>query len=771
MPDLVCPDAELHPGMQGIERVAVDDANARLIVTFFRPIALPLEAYLLQTASYALTGGQRLFPRIIGASLWPTSSPPISGRQQVLLTLDKLGDFSLYTLTVAGADIDPFFSSRTLRFRLACDDQFDCRAPVPAPAPTPELPVAIDYLAKDYASFRQGLLDFVSARFPFWTERSEADLGMMLLELLAHTADNLSYMQDRVANEAFLSTATQRRSVAGHLQLLGYQMDEGAAAHTWLQFQVDQVHTLTTNFRISNQPKTSAEQLLVFEPLTEVRLDPRHNAIRLYGWGNDDCCLPRTSLNAALAGSFPDLEAGDYLLIEDTEHREVVRLTSAPQVADVPFATSPPAGKITIVQWSAATPLHFDYCVREVFVRGNMVVATHGETVTETIPVPDAGTRRLRIPLSGTPLAHLDSTTLALVAPGPGVSASQQADGFTQLEQRSVSSLQVLVDGVAWQQQPSLLDSAPNARAYRVEIDDAGAAAIVFGQGGSGTSGEQFGLRPPDNATVTATYRIGGGAIGNVGADTLVQIHAPIIGTAAWTVTNPLAAAGGRDLESRDHARRFAPATFRKPSVAVTAADYANAAQNFTDINGNNQIARANATFSWSGSWLTVTLGVDVAGAESLSDELREDLLDYLDRVRLAGYDLEITGATYVPIDLSIGFCVARGFFAANVAQGIQRALSDVDFSGGGKGFFHPDNFSFGDALRISRLNAALMSVAGVESARILRIARLRSASADADTRANIRQGYLAVGANEIIQLNNDRNFPERGVLTLVPLV
>jgi hypothetical protein len=114
---------------------------------------------------------------------------------------------------------------------------------------------------------------------------------------------------------------------------------------------------------------------------------------------------------------------------------------------------------------------------------------------------------------------------------------------------------------------------------------------------------------------------------------------------------------------------------------------------------------------------------------------------------------------------------VARGFFAANVAQGIQRALSDVDFSGGGKGFFHPDNFSFGDALRISRLNAALMSVAGVESARILRIARLRSASADADTRANIRQGYLAVGANEIIQLNNDRNFPERGVLTLVPLV
>jgi hypothetical protein len=769
MPDLVCPGAEPSPGMQGIERIAVDDANAQLLITYFRPIALPLEAYVLQATSYALTGGQRLFPRIVAVSVWPVSSPPVASARQVLLTLDKLGDFSDYTLTVSGSDIDPFFSRRVFRFRLSCDESFDCRAPLPTPFPTPELPVAIDYLAKDYASFRQGLLDFVSARFPAWTERSEADFGMMLLELLAYTADNLSYMQDRVANEAFLATATQRRSVAGHLQLLGYQMDEGAAAHTWLQFQVDQVHTLTTNFKVSNHPKTAAEQLLVFESLAEVRLDPRHNAIRLYDWGNVDCCLPRTALNTALAGDFQNLKTGDYLLVEDDKgHCDAVRLISAPQIVDAPIVSSPPGGKITIVQWSAATPLHFDYCIADVTVRGNMVVATHGETVTETIPVPAGGTQRLRMPLSGTPLAHLDLATFALIASKP-VSPEQSA--FTQLGQRSVSTLQVLVNGVTWRQQSSLLDSAPNAQVYRVEIDDAGTATIVFGQGGGEPSGQQFGLRPPDNATITATYRIGGGVIGNVGADTLVQLHSPVTDTAKWSVTNPLAAVGGRDLESRDHARRFAPATFKKPQVAVTAADYQNAAQSFTDINGNKHIARANASFRWSGSWLTVTLGVDVAGSEGLSGELRSDLLTYLDRVRLAGYDLEVTGGAYVPIDLSIGFCVATGFFVANVAQGIQRILSSGDLPGGGKGFFHPDSFSFGDALRISKLSAAVMSVAGVESARIIRIARLRVADPDADTRANLRQGFLAVGASEIIQLNNDRNFPERGVLTLVPLV
>jgi hypothetical protein len=777
LPGLACPTAQLHPGMQGLQRVAVNDAQAQLLLTFFRPIALPLESYLLQPASYTLTGGQRLFPRVVGATLWPLSSPPTSNRQQVLLTLDGLGDFSVYTLTVGGPDIDPFFSSRTLRFRLACDAQFDCRVPAETPPSLPELPVAIDYLAKDYASFRQGLLDFVSARVPAWTERSEADLGIMLLELFAYTADNLSYLQDRVANEAFLATATQRRSVAGHLQLLGYQMDEGAAAATWLQFQVSDVHTLTTDFKISNRPKTASEPVLVFEPLAETRLDPQHNGMQLFTWGNPDCCLPSTALAAALAGNFPNLRAGDALLIEDDQgHRDVVRLIATPNVLDAPFASSPPssppATKITAVQWSAATPLHFDYCAAAVTVRGNMVLATHGETTVDSFEVPTGGQPRLRIGLSQSPLAHLDPATVALVNPMSN-GATSPAPSLTAAMQRSVSTLALKVDGVQWQQQPSLLDSAPNSPVYRVEIDDAGAATLVFGLGGSGSSGQQFGLRPPEGATVTAQYRVGGGAVGNVGAGTLVQLHPPSADPITWFLSarNPLPATGGRDLESRDHARRFAPATFRHPLVAVTTGDYQAAAQGFTDATGNKPITRANADFRWSGSWLTVTLGVDVAGAEGLPTQLRDELLDYLDGVRLAGYDLEVTAATYVPIDLAIGFCVAPGFFAANVAQGLLQILGDGELPGGGRGFFHPDNFSFGDGLYVSKIDAAVMSVAGVQSVRITRLARLRAANPDADTRTNLRQGFLAIAANEIVQLNNDRNFPERGVLTVAPLV
>ena len=169
---------------------------------------------------------------------------------------------------------------------------------------------------------------------------------MMLLELFAYTADNLSYMQDRVANEAFLETATQRRSVAGHLQLLGYQMDDGAAAYTWLQFQVSDIHTLTTDFKVSNRPKTAFEPVLVFEPVADTRLDPQHNAMRPYTWGNVDCCLSSEALSVALDGHYPSLRAGDYLLIEDDKgHNDFVRLTAAPQNSRRPVRVAAAGGQ------------------------------------------------------------------------------------------------------------------------------------------------------------------------------------------------------------------------------------------------------------------------------------------------------------------------------------------------------------------------------------------------------------------------------------------
>ena len=98
--------------------------------------------------------------------------------------------------------------------------------------------VPIDYLAKDFASFRQALSEFSVQRYPAWVERSEADLGVMLMEALAATADELSYYQDRVLAEATLETATQRLSAVRHARLVDYQPAPATVATTVLQLEV-----------------------------------------------------------------------------------------------------------------------------------------------------------------------------------------------------------------------------------------------------------------------------------------------------------------------------------------------------------------------------------------------------------------------------------------------------------------------------------------------------------------------------------------------------
>ena len=787
---LDCLEPTLRAGAQGIARVAVVDAAAQLIVTFEQPVT---QAYLLSPRSYSLTGGERLFPHILGAQAYdPPGEPSDLVKRRVQLQLDGEGDFSVYTLTVSGPDIDPFFSSHTLRFRLACEDPFDCREPPPVPPAVPELPVIIDYLAKDYASFRQALLDFIPTRLPAWTERSEADIGMMLLELFAATADTLSYMQDRVANEAFLDSATQRRSVAEHLALLGYQMDQGASAYTWLQFQVNTTTTLSSQpgLRVSNKPSRADEPLIVFETETPdavtVTLRPEHNQMTVYDWEHQNCCLPSDALSVALVGSYNQLEIGDYLLFDDRHgQRDIVRLTARPQIVPHDKIKAHPSKDLTILHWSRATPLHHDYCVPDLLVRGNLALATHGETVTgealrkltaDQIAELDAEiaarppgqrTPRQRLRLAQGPLAYLDASTLALAnLPMSTSSPATTPADFTARTARSVSTLKVWVDGDSdpWQEELTLLNSRGDAKVYRVEIDDAGEATVVFGN-------NTFGLQPAETSTVTADYRIGGGQRGNMGADTLVLPQPRATDHISWldSVTNPLPAVGGRDLESREHARRVGPATFQELLVAVTAADYEAAAPAFIDTEGQQPIQRAKAEFRWTGSWLTVMLAVDPVGAEGLSDDLRSALLAYLNTRRLAGYDLEIRRALYLPIDLMIEFCLLDGFLAGNVQQALTQALSNGDLPGGRKGFFHPNNFSFGDNLYISQLYAAIMAVPGVESATITRLARLWADQPAVETFINLRRGYLEVAADQIVRLDNDRSLPQNGTLTIQP--
>ncbi|MBI1424585.1 MAG: hypothetical protein GC149_14155 [Gammaproteobacteria bacterium] len=97
----------------------------------------------------------------------------------------------------------------------------------------------IDYMAKDYDSLLASMKKVIPQLIPEWKDYDkQTDFGHVLLQLFAHAGDVLSYYQDRIANEAFLTTAKERRSVIQHLKLISYRLATATPAAARLQITI-----------------------------------------------------------------------------------------------------------------------------------------------------------------------------------------------------------------------------------------------------------------------------------------------------------------------------------------------------------------------------------------------------------------------------------------------------------------------------------------------------------------------------------------------------
>jgi uncharacterized phage protein gp47/JayE len=127
-------------------------------------------------------------------------------------------------------------------------------------------PPTYDYTNRDYQSLLQSMLDLAVQKLPEWTDRSENDVGRMLLESFAYVGDVLLYYQDRIANEAFLSTAVERRSVIDLLSLIGYTLATPAPASTTIAVtrptDVEVVIDVGAKFATRGEPGKPAVEFL-----------------------------------------------------------------------------------------------------------------------------------------------------------------------------------------------------------------------------------------------------------------------------------------------------------------------------------------------------------------------------------------------------------------------------------------------------------------------------------------------------------------------------
>lgn len=130
----------------------------------------------------------------------------------------------------------------------------------------------IDYVTKDYEGFRQLMMDLIPQYTPEWTDTSQSDFGVVLIELLANGLDILSYYQDKNFNESFLATAKTRRAIVNLCKMLGYDLAHQTPAIHKIEFIkdesfIDDTIIIPKGTKISTDPKIGAQ--VTFELLEE----------------------------------------------------------------------------------------------------------------------------------------------------------------------------------------------------------------------------------------------------------------------------------------------------------------------------------------------------------------------------------------------------------------------------------------------------------------------------------------------------------------------
>jgi hypothetical protein len=178
-------------------------------------------------------------------------------------------------------------------------------------------------------------------------------------------------------------------------------------------------------------------------------------------------------------------------------------------------------------------------------VLGNVARASRGETVSsEVLGRGNGSIANQRFTLKNAPLTYLS-------APSAGNDLGL------------VSTLRIWVGGIEFREVPTLFGAGRDDEVFTVELDAAGKATIVGGDG-------RRGCRLPSGALVVATYRFGAGAA-SPGPNDITQLASPVTGIAS--ARSPLGAIGGADVEPASQVRKYAPRSALLLGRAVSMAD------------------------------------------------------------------------------------------------------------------------------------------------------------------------------------------------------
>ncbi|MCX6243093.1 MAG: hypothetical protein NTU98_00160 [Bacteroidetes bacterium] len=787
----------------GIDFVYVDPSQTKLTVYFIPPATVRPKTLLgvipPEKVSIRSITKTKLSRIPVKKVLWAK----VDDRDVLELTTPVPGDFTLYRLTIEHDLVDPWFNGIPFSFKTNCPTGLDCRLRDPECPPEEMVDFPVDYQARDFWSYRKALFDFASLRYPDWKERLEADSGVMLAELMSALGDEMAYYQDRIGREAYLETATQRRSLRRLADLVDHHVHYGAGGTTWLDIaskamSPQNIPSGTDVWAVSDDGTQINYEIgngiSEYFDGTSYAVDPELNSIAPYIMDDGSQCLSAGATEMYIAGHYSsrlNAPAGKWVfLLSRPDHPAIpersflLKLTGAEDMNDL--LNGHP---MTRISWEKNHALPFEVCLNNVEVHGNAVPATTGKLsdawfVTGLDPDDldlDTYYKKLvnrAIEREGREdsVAYLfslpDSDAVPLVWLGP---KPRQTSPEIMIFETDIVSKKLDSDGQLWDFTHSFVginSSLPEDHDYSLdegywkrvvgyrrigkEIVHQDYASnegmtVRFGDG-------EFGRIPAEGTVFHVYYRLGATAGSNVAAGSIRKWNAADLSLDfISSVNNPLPVTNGLDAETIAEIRKVAPREFRSVAYrAVIPDDYAEATERL------DWVQKAGACFRWTGSWLSAFVTPDPENSVELSDQEREELSGQLDRFRQAGREVNIMDPHYADLDLAIKICVEPYAYRSEVKEAVMEKLLGKKGVRPVTGFFSPDNFTFGTLLYRSVLEAAIQEVPGVRAVVWMHFKRRGYF-----TERVFAEPWYNPGKNSIIRVENDLIHPERGTVKL----
>jgi len=509
--------------------------------------------------------------------------------------------------------------------------------------------VTIDYTSKDFLAFRDDMFSLAEIFTPEWNNRADSDLGVMLVNEFAMGLDIISFYQDRVANEGFLSTAQLRKSVIELLKLVDYSLDTSAPSSVGVMFDIDVSATDTfipIGFKVSTTA-TDTTEAVEFETTQSGTIPAGHT-----GTTSIDTIIPVGGTSADFGDTTGMVSTGSLMLWNGSEG----------EIVTIDTVASP------TVTWLEPTDYAYS-TTADNKASPYILNVTQGSQVNSESVATSNGLASQSYRLVNTPVV---GPTIEVVVTESGVDVTY-----------------VAVD--------NFISSTSTDRHFTYTIDEEDRATIVFGNG-------TLGKIPPLGSPIVASYKIGGGASGNVGAGQINSIVSSSPNNVTG-VTNSVPASGGSDRESIDEAKVNGPLSVKTNDRAVTKEDYEALTNSFNSANGAVSKSVAIATAYDNVDIYPAVQGPTGSGAIA-SAALKADLKTYLDSKSMIHVTTTIQDPTYSDFDITANVKVLDNYDSADVLAEVNTELTD---------YLSFLNQEFGGTLHVSEAYNLITNVVGVD--------------------------------------------------------